>query len=311
MRRIALIVVGAVAALLVLFVGFIGARYFIAVVNVESMDSAAGIQKLQDLGTTSSLTVLPLYENAASADGLQTGGGVSYLVQTDQATILFDVGNNPTEAAPSPLEQNMQQLGIKTDNIAAVVISHKHPDHTGGAQAWNNNTLSFGRQQVDLRQRPLYVPELMSYPGSTPVVATSPARISAGIATMGTLPFTEPFPITLQRGQGDEQSLAVNVQGAGIVVITGCGHPGLEKIVRRAQALFNEPVVGMIGGLHYTDANASSLASHIQFLQTLHPRWVALSPHDSGTAALDAFRQAFPGTYREIKVGQPIRIGQP
>jgi beta-lactamase superfamily II metal-dependent hydrolase len=66
-----------------------------------------------DIGETSRLEILPLYENAAQA-GLQSGHGVSYLIRTDNATILFDLGYNLTAASPSPLEQNMASLGVFT-----------------------------------------------------------------------------------------------------------------------------------------------------------------------------------------------------
>lgn len=39
-----------------------------------------------------------------------------------------------------------------------------------------------------------------------------------------------------------EQSLAVNVEGKGIVLIIGYGHQTIEKIIERAQELFDEPI---------------------------------------------------------------------
>jgi hypothetical protein len=43
-------------------------------------------------------------------------------------------------------------------------------------------------------------------------------------------------------------------------------------------------------------------------LQKLKPEIVALSPHDSCDASLDAFRKAFPSSFREIKVGKKLII---
>jgi 7,8-dihydropterin-6-yl-methyl-4-(beta-D-ribofuranosyl)aminobenzene 5'-phosphate synthase len=262
------------------------------------------------LGETKTLEILPLYEKAAQ-DGLQSGHGVSYLIRTDSATILFDLGNNLTAASPSPLEQNMAGLGISLDEIDLIVLSHRHPDHVGGQNWWNDKTFSLaGASQPPLGDLPIYVPETMTYPGSKPVLAEAPARLADGVATTGLFAYAQPFPIWLATPKGDEQALAVNVAGQGIVLITGCGHMGLNTLLARADAAFDAPVVGVIGGLHYGKADAAALQSEIQLMQALSPMAVALSPHDSGAAALDAFTQAFPAAYRPIRVGASITISE-
>jgi metal-dependent hydrolase (beta-lactamase superfamily II) len=98
------------------------------------------------------------------------------------------------------------------------------------------------------------------------------------------------------------------VTGKGIVLITGCGHMGLEALLERAEGLFEAPVVGMLGGLHYGKASAQDLQPQITLLQALDPLVVGLSPHDSGPAALEAFTQAFPSAYQPIQVGRAIKI---
>jgi 7,8-dihydropterin-6-yl-methyl-4-(beta-D-ribofuranosyl)aminobenzene 5'-phosphate synthase len=105
-----------------------------------------------------------------------------------------------------------------------------------------------------------------------------------------------------------EQALVVNVEGRGLVVITGCGHPTIERIVTRAETLFNLPVIGVVGGLHYGMASQAELQPHIDFLAVRQPALVALSPHDSGPAALLAFENAFPAAYQDVKVGVEIQF---
>jgi 7,8-dihydropterin-6-yl-methyl-4-(beta-D-ribofuranosyl)aminobenzene 5'-phosphate synthase len=122
------------------------------------------------------------------------------------------------------------------------------------------------------------------------------------------LAYPEVFPLSLFKPRGSEQALVVHVTGEGLVLITGCGHPTVEKLVTRAEALYGQPVVGVVGGLHYGEANAEDLTDPIAFLASREPRLVALSPHDSGPAAIEAFRAAFPEAYREVMVGQPIRF---
>ena len=261
------------------------------------------------IGETATLEILPLYEGAAAQAGLHTGLGVSYLVKTDTATILFDVGNNPSATSPSPLEQNMAALGVSLDQVDMIVLSHTHFDHTGGQQWRTKGTFAVGGdRQAPLGNRPVYLPESLSYPGSAPAVVTSPTRIAEGVATTGAIPFVYPFPAWLAIPHGVEQSLIVNVKGTGLVVITGCGHMGLASLLAHVQAEFAAPVAGVVGGLHEGKADAQALTPQIQLLSAIHPLVVGLSPHDSGPAALAAFRQAFPVAYQPVAVGATIKV---
>jgi 7,8-dihydropterin-6-yl-methyl-4-(beta-D-ribofuranosyl)aminobenzene 5'-phosphate synthase len=205
----------------------------------------------------------------------------------------------------------MARLGVSLDEIDAVVISHRHPDHVGGKNWWIEKTFSLdGAPQPSLGDLPIYIPEAMTYPGSSPVSAERPTPVAEGVATTGLITYAQPFPLWLAMPKGDEQALAVNVSGQGIVLITGCGHMGLKNLLERAETAFDAPVVGVVGGLHYGNADAASLQPEMQLIQGLNPVIVALSPHDSGPAALDAFRQAFSAAYQPIEVGEAITISE-
>lgn len=271
--------------------------------------AAAPAQRIHDLGTTQGLEILPIVEAAAARPDLVAEPGVSYLIRTDRQTILLDLGYNAAGARPSTLLHNLQALGLRLDDVDLFVISHPHPDHVGGVQAWRQHMLAFGNDPYDLAGRTLVVPTPMTYPGATPMLAAGPVVLGPGVATTGALPFANPFPISLLEPRAAEQALAIDVAGHGIVLITGCGHPGLEALVARARQVFDDPVVGVVGGLHYQDLDAQQLAPHLDLLRSLQPQLVALSPHDSGPAALAAFRDAFPDVYQEIRIGSPIRFG--
>jgi S-formylglutathione hydrolase len=293
---------------LVLFVGITFSRLQWAKYQISREKQTYTNAASLEIGETSSLEILPLYENAAQA-GLQSGHGVSYLIRTDSATILFDLGNNMSAASPSPLEANMTSLGVSPDEIDTIVISHRHPDHVGGQNWWTGRTFSLdGTSQPSLGEISVYVPEEMSYPSGYLTLSKKPAQLAEGVATTGLITYAQPFPIWLATPKGDEQALAVNVSGKGIVLITGCGHMGLKSLLARAEVVFDVPVVGVVGGLHYGDADIASLQPEIQFVKGLGPFVVALSPHDSSPAVLDVFSQAFPAAYQAVVVGQSIQV---
>lgn len=85
-------------------------------------------------------------------------------------------------------------------------------------------------------------------------------------------------------------------------MITGCGHPTMEKSVARAETLFGRQVVGVVGGLHYDEASTVDVQPHIQLLELPQPMLIAPSPHDSRPEAPEAFELAFPEAYRFIRV---------
>ncbi len=307
MKKVFLYFLAVFSILTVLVVLFFAGRQALAAAQVERewQEIPASAPKLQ---TTAGLEIIPLYENDRASESLELGHGVSYLIRTDSATILMDLGYNPNESSQLPALQNMERLGIAWDEIDGVVISHPHPDHVGGTKAWQNKTLSFGNFTGDLSQMPVYVPISMTYSGATLIHSSEPTLIAPDIATTGVISYSEVFPVFLFTPKGYEQGLVINVAGQGLVMITGCGHPTLEKLVSRTEALYGQQVVGVIGGLHYGQASAQDIQPHIQFLETRQPKFIALSPHDTGPQALDAFQSTFPEAYRSVRVGESIQF---
>ncbi len=294
--------------ILLILLTVMGIRFGIASYQVSRESIALESPVQFELGTTKSVTILPLFEEAVSDPDLHSEHGVSYLIQTDQQTVLMDVGNNIENAFPNPLDENMGKLGISAKDMDSLVISHNHPDHVGGMKAWQSGTFSAPGGRTDLSDLPIYVPIALTFPGSLPLIADKPIRIGEGIASIGSQSFVQPFPIWVGNLVGQEQSLVVNVEGKGLVVVTGCGHPGVERIVARAESLFGIPVVGVVGGLHYMGMNAEQVQPHLDFIRSMNPSLVALSPHDSDPSTLDLFRSAFPDSYQDIQVGREIQF---
>ncbi len=256
------------------------------------------------LEATHRLEIVPLYEEARAGDQFESGHGVSYLIRTDSAGILMDVGNNPDDSPVTPFLRNMQALGISWGEVDSLVISHRHPDHVGGLAVWKGHAVNgLAAVSGDL---PVHVPVRGTCPSE--LLTSQPSLLSPDTATVGALPFREVFPLSLFGAKSREQALVVNLAGEGLVLITGCGHPGLQRLVHRAEGLYGLPVIGVVGGLHYGEADARAVASPIRFLQDRHPRLIALSPHDSGIEAIEAFKAAFPGAYQPLLVGATVVI---
>lgn len=286
------------------------------------------IEPLADFGTTEKLEIIPLIDWLTVSEDFIGEPGVSYLIKTDKTSILFDVGFNRAGKNPSPLLHNMTQLKLGLDDFDTIYISHNHLDHVGGMKNQKKKTFSLGEKNFDLQAKRIFTPVAMSYQSTETICQPNPFILQEGVASIGTISNFDFF-----MGRIDEQAIAVNVQGKGIVIIVGCGHQGLKKIIQRTESLFKVPIYGIVGGLHYpvTDSRIkiaglkmqkflgtcrepwnpykqADVLENIEFLKARKPKLVAVSSHDSCDASLGAFRTAFPNAYQNILVGQSIVV---
>jgi 7,8-dihydropterin-6-yl-methyl-4-(beta-D-ribofuranosyl)aminobenzene 5'-phosphate synthase len=289
----------------------------------------ASIQEMVNLGETAFLEILPLVEFYSSREDLKTEPAVSYLIKTEANTILFDLGRNSENTDPSFLLHNMEKLGVSLEDVDTIVISHNHGDHTGGGVWSRQKTFSVTATQIPLGDKKVYTPIPMTYPGLEPICSAKPTHVAQGIATTGAIANHLFF-----YGRTAEQALAVNVSGKGIVLIVGCGHQTLPRILDRAEVLFDQPIYGVVGGLHYAVPGSrgnwkgiegphryfgtgrvpwrpfslEDLRHNIDALKARNPHLVGLSPHDSYDGAIAEFREAFGDAYRSVEAGKKISI---
>ncbi len=219
-----------------------------------------------------------LYDNETRREDLIPGWGFSCLIETDEKTILFDTGWQG-----SLLIENMKALGHTPTDIDAVVISHEHWDHAGGLPRILN-------QGCDLD---VYVPGSFSSRLKEEIArqatvhsVTDPCEITAGVYTTGEL------QSTYRRAAVGEQSLVCETEN-GLLVVTGCSHPGLAAILDKACE--RGAVWGVLGGFHgFADLGGLEGLSFIgpahctQEKQAIHERF-SKTAHPMGCGYEEAF----------------------
>lgn len=223
----------------------------------------------EDLKT---VTFTIVYDNNAYDTGLRTSWGFACWVETDAATVLFDTGGDgPT------LMHNLRELGLDRQEIDAVVLSHAHGDHTGGLGA----LLGTGVRPA------VYAPA--SFPGAfkTDVGAcTDLVEVREGMTIALGITTTGEVGSSLV-----EQALAVETQ-EGLVVVTGCAHPGVVQMVRRAKEAADDEIALVMGGFHLGGASPGEIKRVIADLRGLGVKRVAPC-HCTGDRARQAFVDAF------------------
>jgi 7,8-dihydropterin-6-yl-methyl-4-(beta-D-ribofuranosyl)aminobenzene 5'-phosphate synthase len=193
----------------------------------------------------------------------------------------------------------LRLLGIDPQAIDAVVLSHIHQDHTGGLASL----------LAEAAHPTVYL--LASFPGSfkrSAAALTSVVEVSHPV---------EIFPDVYSTGEVDggikEQALAIRTE-SGVVIITGCAHPGVARMVRRGikasvpgDGLDETPVALVVGGFHLLDQSPGQIEALIADFESLHVRRVCPT-HCTGDRAIAMFAKAFGEGYIPGGAGQVITL---
>lgn len=195
-----------------------------------------------------------LYDNNAHP-GFKSGWGFSCLVESSQR-ILFDTGDDGQK-----LIYNFEKAYIDPKSVNKVVLSHNHWDHVDGLE---------GFRRFNSKAEILH-----------PNAFSEPTEISPGIYSTGAL-----------GGFPKEQSLVAKTE-KGNIVVTGCAHPGLERILQTAKRLGQ--IYGVLGGFH-----GFSKFGELEGIQLIAPCHC--------TEHTEQIVQRYPTQYRQIRAGSVIEV---
>lgn len=234
------------------------------------------------------ISITTIYDNYQFDSDLKTGWGFSALLKINGKNILFDTGaDSPT------LLSNMEKLNIDPKEIDSLFLSHIHGDHVDGLTGFleENSKIT------------VYLPA--SFPSSFKTSITEKGakiveikesqKISAGIYSTGEL-----------GSYIKEQSLVVD-SDKGLVIITGCAHPGIVDIIKFTKDQFKKDIYLVLGGFHLSAASDSQLRDIIRDFKNLGVEKVAPC-HCSGNRCRELFENQYQNNYIENGVGKIINI---
>jgi 7,8-dihydropterin-6-yl-methyl-4-(beta-D-ribofuranosyl)aminobenzene 5'-phosphate synthase len=203
--------------------------------------------------------------------GLKGGWGFSCLIEENNKKILFDTGCSGPD-----LIYNMKKLGYNAQEIDILILSHQHWDHIGGLfeilesnkkvevfvlKSFSENLKNEIRKRAKLRE------------------VEHEQEITTNIYTTG-----------LIKNDPDEQSLILKTP-KGIIVIVGCSHPGVDKILDIAKKYGK--IYAIIGGFH--DFSDFEILKDIKLIGACHC-----------TKYKEKIKEKYPEQFREIKSGDVI-----
>jgi 7,8-dihydropterin-6-yl-methyl-4-(beta-D-ribofuranosyl)aminobenzene 5'-phosphate synthase len=286
--------------------------------------TASGTALCQASTDASQPRITVLYDAFGRTAGLQKDWGYSALVEVGGRRILFDTGDNP-----DILAANAKKLGADLSRLDFAVLSHRHGDHMGGmeyllsvnpnvkiyAPKENFGVYGFSLPSKFYRKNETLPPSMRYYDGKPPETmvfgsAWPRANIELIDQTKEIAPgvhliaLVSEKPTTLEL---KELSMAIRTPD-GIVLVVGCAHPGLDKIVAAAQAI--DPHIHLIaGGFHMVVAPDAAIADAVALLHDAVKVDYIAPGHCTGEPTFAALLQSFGDRYLYAGLGTVIALG--
>lgn len=289
------------------------------------------------IGELNSLKITVLTEDSVLYESHYLGQhGVSFLLEgakgSDVMRILVDVGQNS-----QALLNNMKLMNISPAIIDAVVLTHCHYDHTQGVAKMLRE---IGRRDIQvIAHRDIFRLNFVTEPylrhvgimpgdsreeiekaGGSLLLTRDPVKLMSGITTTGEVKRQTDFEevgIALKTIEGgevvddqmlDDISVVANVNGKGLVIVTGCSHAGIVNIARHAMELTDcEKIEGIIGGLHLIDASDDRIKRTSEELSKLNPEWICAG-HCTGFKAQVELYLTFRERFSPLQTGMQFVI---
>ena len=227
-----------------------------------------------------------IYDNYSKREGIRSDWGFSLLLEGLEKVILFDTG-----AKPDIFKSNFKSIGLDAGIIDVLILTHEHGDHTGGIPGL-----------VEMRKEiPVIMPqsfsarfkEMILKSDLEPVLVLKPAMICKNLYTSGE--FSGSIP---------EQALVINTKN-GLVVITGCSHPGIIQMLKQIRSDFNKNIYMVFGGFHLLQKSEKEMIEIIAAMKQLGVVKCGAT-HCTGDNQIKLFRDSFGDDFVELGAGNTI-----
>jgi len=155
--------------------------------------------------------------------------GYSCYIDGLDKIILFDTGTQP-----EIFRNNFLLAGLKAESIDEVFLSHEHGDHTGGLSELLKMSTDLTVVAPETFSNDFFRNVLQS--GAEVAKISEPVEICTNLYSTG-----------IMGKQIPEQALVLNTR-SGLVVMTGCSHPGIIEMLKTIKKTFGENFVTMGAG---------------------------------------------------------------
>lgn len=250
--------------------------------------------KLNAMNIISNKTQIKMiYNNTGVCKGLQNAWGLSVWIENENGVTLFDTGGE----API-LKNNLTHLGLDVNKIKQIIISHDHWDHNGG--------ISMVLEKME-KKPDLYVTAntekeySKKYTDAKVIGVSEPVLISEGIWSSGSLS-------TEYKANGLEEQALILIRDDSMIILTGCSHPGIVKIVERVKEIHPQKKIKLVaGGFHLMRESKNNVEEISIQLKNLDIEKIAPS-HCTGEDSIEIFRKNWGESFVDLNINDEISI---
>ena len=266
-----------------------------------------------------------LYDAFGKTSTMQKDWGFAAFIEYGGKRILFDTGNNAEIFA-----HNVRAKDIDLSALDFAVVSHRHGDHTSGlnhlmtvnpgveiyAPQENFGVFGAALPGTFYKRDESLPPEMRYFDGNPPETMRFGSAWPQGNFTWitETTEVAPGFHLILLKGPWGvdldvmEISLAIDTPD-GIVLIVGCSHPTIEKIVEAARSVIDKPVHLVFGGTHLLPATPDEISRIAAVLRDdWKVAWIA-PVHCTGEPAFAILKQSFGDRYLYAGLGTTLELG--
>jgi 7,8-dihydropterin-6-yl-methyl-4-(beta-D-ribofuranosyl)aminobenzene 5'-phosphate synthase len=269
-------------ALIMIGIGLFGQNY-------EQLEKFKGVKDINSgTGISSPVTFSIIYDNYIAKHGTTDDWGFSVLIGGLENEVLFDTGTQP-----EILESNLHRLGFDPSGINILVLSHEHGDHTGGISSLVKIKTGIP-VLMPISFTPGFKKRMVSL-GLKPIMIEAPSMICSNLYTSGEFDYVIP-----------EEAIVLDTK-EGLVVLTGCAHPGIISMLKKIKNDFGKNIYMVCGGFHTMDKSDEEMKTIISEMGRLGVVKCGAS-HCTGEKQIKLFKDAFKENYVQLGTGNKIVI---
>lgn len=266
-----------------------------------------------------------LENNLSKNRALIAEHGLSFMVETEDAKILFDC------SAGSAARKNAEKMNVSLADADYVVLSHSHYDHAGGypdmvSHGVHAPLITGPRffEEKYAREDGKYVylgcgfgENFLTENGIDYRVCEEWETLAKGCHVVGGFKRSYDFEkvpsrFVRQTKDGmaaddfpDEVCLVLESE-KGFVMVVGCSHPGILNMIESVRERFGQPVYAVFGGSHLVEADEARLEETVKILKDMGITFAGFN-HCTGETAQNRLSQNGEGMlYSHLKVGDCI-----
>ncbi len=276
---------------------------FIEDLRPKELDNQSAVMGQEKRENTDNIVYTILYNNISVTDSIIADNGFSCLIESGDHSCLFDAGR-----ISDKFMTNASKLGVNCSRINQVFVSHIHDDHMGGLSdilaKCNKPTLYL----------PFSYPQLQGEPYSDKADSDFNALlehlkplVSEIIQKKESVKIGDKFYTTgMIEDQTYEHALIVPTS-KGLIIITGCAHPGILEIVKRAKELMKQDAYFVMGGFHLIPLDSTRVKTIALELRKL-TKYIGPC-HCTGEKAQGIFKDIFKEDYIDVQAGLKLKLG--